>query len=257
MSLISNDWDTDVTRKRVHRTSSIHKFGHSGNITTVVAPLSNGNVYQTPTSAAALEILSDNVNDTSAGTGAQAITVEGLDANWEPQEEVIELNGLTAVDLVKTYTRVFRAWVSRSGTYADAATPSHVGTITVRGNGAGVSWILIDATEFPVSQSACAVYTVPLGYKAVIRSLVLNVASAKVVDFWLFQRPHCNDVTPPYSGTMRIIYQAHALAGPMQVKPKSPWGEFIGPCDLGFMCKVATGTGDASADFEIQLIKDR
>ena len=47
-----------------------------------------------------LEIVSDNVNDASGGTGIQAVDIHYLDTNGDEQEETITLDGTTPVDTV-------------------------------------------------------------------------------------------------------------------------------------------------------------
>ena len=99
----------------------VRKFGR-GTIGTSWTTISSGGVeYQTPTSAAALEILSSSAADDSDFQ----VTVFGLDGNWDRQSEVVTLNGTTAVDLANTYTRIYRMYVSRSGDYASGSTASH------------------------------------------------------------------------------------------------------------------------------------
>jgi len=58
------------------------------------------------TSAEIVQISSDSINDTSAGTGLRTATIYGLDDNHVEQFEVITLDGTTLVDSVNTYLRV-------------------------------------------------------------------------------------------------------------------------------------------------------
>jgi hypothetical protein len=114
---------------------------------------SAGGNYNWLTSASIVEALSDDANDTSAGTGARTIQIWGLDANYDEQTEVISLNGTTAVDSANTYIRVFRAKVLTAGSGGTAA-----GTITVRVDGGGST-----VAEIPegYNRTEMAVYTVP------------------------------------------------------------------------------------------------
>lgn len=59
----------EVAKGNVAKHSLVHKFG-AGDVGTTLVPITQSGTYQTPTTAQALEFVSDNVNDTSAGTGA-------------------------------------------------------------------------------------------------------------------------------------------------------------------------------------------
>jgi len=62
--------------------------------------------YIWQSTAVPLEILSDNVNDTSAGTGVRTVFVIGLDDDYETITETVTMNGLTPANLVNSYMRV-------------------------------------------------------------------------------------------------------------------------------------------------------
>ena len=67
---------------------------------------SGGGDYPFLTVATSLELLSSNVNDTSAGTGAQTVRVDGLDANYVEISQTVTLNGTTPVVLVTPLFRI-------------------------------------------------------------------------------------------------------------------------------------------------------
>ncbi len=67
-----------------------------------------GGDYPYLTSAETLDISSDNVNDTFGGSGAESVTVFGLDGNLDFIFETKNLNGTTPVTTVKSYFRSFR-----------------------------------------------------------------------------------------------------------------------------------------------------
>jgi len=92
-----------------------------------------------------------NAND----TGAATVVVSGLDSNWEFQNEVVVLNGTTAVDLANTYIRMNRMSVITAGTTGGAE-----GTIVCRIDGAGTTAAVIDNGN---NQTLMAVYTIPNG----------------------------------------------------------------------------------------------
>tara|TARA_R110000868_G_scaffold317557_1_gene578394 strand:- start:583 stop:1365 length:783 start_codon:yes stop_codon:yes gene_type:complete len=253
MSTINhNDWGLSVAEGKISRYSVVNKFGHSDTIGTSFAPVAEGNVYQTPRTVQSLEILSSSTSDTSTGPGAKTMRVIGLGSDWRQQSEDVIMNGTTAVPLTKTWFRVYRLYMLTSGTYATAAAGTHVGAITLRGAGAGATWAVITATDFPKGQSTIAAYTVPLGYTAYMINQEVHVASTKAVDFLMFQRPDANQVDTPYSA-MRVVNEHNSVSEQAGTMYKLPRGPFVGPCDIGMMAKVASGTGSASVEFELAL----
>ena len=56
--------------------------------------------------AVTLDIVSDDANDTSAGTGARTILIIGLDDNLDEQSEVVTLNGTTVVTTALSYRAI-------------------------------------------------------------------------------------------------------------------------------------------------------
>lgn len=228
----------------------VHKFG-SATVGTSFTPVTYAQVYQTPTAATALEFVG-GVADTAAGAGAAEITVQGLDGNWEEDTRTFDTNGSTPVALPTDLTRLYRWFVSASGSYATATSGSHSTTLTIRVAGAGATWAQLDATDIAKGQSEIACYTVPLGKHAYVLSQHVQVDSTKSADVLFLQRPNANDVTAPYSGTLRLINQFFGVADEAHSRPDTPvGGPFVGPCDLIHLGRVGTGTGSIAIDFEI------
>ena len=242
-----------VARGQISEYTSNHRFGTYDSVTTTFVPIARGGVYQTPTTAAALEVVSDDANDTSAGTGARTVTITGLDANWVEQTETVSMNGTTAVALSNTYIRVYYMVVATSGTYGNATAASHVGTITLQGTGAGVIWMQIYAGNFPRGVSECGVFTVPSGKTALIEYHYLSVESNKPATVIVFKRDNPDTVTAPYSAVTAEFELAGIQGFATLMDIAAPEGPFVGPCDIGFMARLATGTGSVSVAFEIIL----
>lgn len=231
---------------------AITKFGHNTAVTTTLAPVCNDGIYQMPTTAAALEVVSDDINDTAAGTGARTVTITGLDGDWAETSEIITLNGTTPVATVGTYTRIFRMRVTTTGTYATAAAGSHAGTITLRAAGAGAEWARIDDFQgYGVGTTQIAAYTVPAGSKAFILGKAMEVDATKTstaANILLFVRERA-DEDP--GGPMIMQEQEDGLSGSFKFEPLSPFGPFEGPCDILFMASTNSNVADVSVDFEI------
>lgn len=247
----------DVAEGNVPGMSIVHKFGHNDLVGTSLVPVAHGGVYQTPATIQALELVSSDVNDTSAGTGARKVVIEGLGTGWAAQSETVIMNGITPVALANSYFRVFRAYVTESGTYATSAAGSHAGTLTLQGSGAGSVWAQIEVESgLGAGQSQVAMYTVPAGKTAYVLSKLITVETTKVVNVIMFKREHADDVTTPYTGCMRMVEQHTGVADTVAFSPSVPLGPFPEMTDIGFFAKVSTGTASVSIDFEILLVDD-
>lgn len=245
----------EVAKGNVPKHSLVHKFG-AGTVTTTLRPVTLSGFYRTPTTATALEFVSDNANDTSAGTGAREVTIVGLDSSWNEVSQTVTTNGTTAVALGTNLIRLYRWYVSSSGTYATQTTGSHAGTLTIQESGGGNVWSILNTSPFSVSQSEIACYTVPAGHTGYLLSKSVSIDSNKTVDVFFFQRPNADDVATPYSGAMRLIEKEIGVTGSIDFRMIAPKGPFVGPCDIGFMAVVGSGTSDASSEFELLLVED-
>lgn len=243
----------EVAKGNVAGHSLVHKFG-AGQISSIFAPVSQTSSYQTPTTAQALEFVSSSGNDTSAGTGAREITIFGLDSNWEEVTQTLDTNGTTAVQLGTDLTRLYRWFVSESGTYATETTGSHVGTLTIRDSGGGGNdWSQLPISPFPVGQSQIGAYTIPSGKTGYLMSKNVFTDTGKTADIYFFQRTNVDTVAAPYS-SMRLVERQVGVSGGYNIETKSPKGPFVGPCDVGFMGKVASGTAEVSVEFELLIV---
>lgn len=244
------DWGVDVQLGKTEFTV-VHRFGHNDNVGTAFVPIAVGGVYQTPTTVATLEIVSDNTVDTSGGSGAQKISVEGLTASWGVTVQEVTLNGTTPVTLTTDLIRAYRVQVIESGTYANSSIGSHVGNLTLQEVGGGDTWGVIEASEFAKGTSEIGSFTIPLGMTGYISNLDVSTDSSKSATVILFARENAGVVAAPYTGVMKTIKQMGGISGEESHSPKVPFGPFVGPCDIGFLGKFSTGSGEINVDFEI------
>ena len=254
---VVSDYGTDVGAGLNTDRSVISKFGESIGVGTGYEPVAIGQVYQTPqaSGATALRVKAGNTNDTAAGSGAREVTLEGLDETGAFVTEALATAGTSASSVTTTtWLRVFRAFVSASGTYATAAAGSHAAAIVIETTG-GTVWATIDATGFPKGQSQIGVYTIPLGKVGYVREYHLSVSTsgAKTVDFIMFQRQNILEASPPYSG-MRAIHELLGIGSSVDFEYKIPV-KLPALTDFGFMAKGAS-TPDASVEFTIELVDE-
>lgn len=232
----------------------VHKFGSISGVTTTLTPITTSGTYPTPTTLTSLELLSDNTNDALAGTGARTVEVIGLSTGFTEITEIVEMNGTTAVALSNQFYRVYRMKVVTSGTYASSVASSHAGDLTLRVVSAGATWaqIIVDG-GFGLGQSEIGVYTIPAGKTGFVNFKDFDVESAKNASAYFFIREGVDVVSAPYT-PMQVKEIHRNQSGHHSVHPVSPFGPFVGPCDIGFMGKAISGTANIQAEFEIELI---
>ena len=156
-------FDLQVSRGDVFGHESLYKFGFNSDVDQTEETIwTQGGDYPWPTAAFTAYIVSDDAADTSAGTGARTVTVQGLDENYVFQSVDVALNGTTEVQVgdANGWLRVFRAFVLTAGSAGTAA-----GTILIQTTGGGT----IYANLSNGNQTQMALYTVPAG-----RSLFLD-----------------------------------------------------------------------------------
>ena len=136
-------------------TSAEHVWAYSG-------------TYTWPAAATTMDITSSSAADTSAGTGARTVVIEGLDADYAEISETITMNGQTAVVSTNTYLRVHRAYVATAGTGLTNAGLIYVADSVVTHTSGVPSDLTEIATTIEVGngQTLQAFYTVPAGYTA-------------------------------------------------------------------------------------------
>ena len=75
-----------------------------------------GGLYPFLTASTALEIVSSDVNDSAAGTGARTVSVAGLNSSYVPVNQTLTLNGTTPVAIPTALFRIQNIRISSAGT---------------------------------------------------------------------------------------------------------------------------------------------
>jgi len=233
----------------------VHKFGRNLAVPTSFVGVSVGGLYLTPQVAAAtnLRVKAGNTNDTAAGSGARGITLLGLDETGAEVEETLATAGVSASSTTSaTFIRLYRAYVSTSGTYGTTTAGSHAADIVIENGAGGTDWLTIDSTGYPRGQSEVAFYSVPLGKTAYVTSIQCSVQSNKTADIVMVQRRDILDAAVPYQA-MRTVLQLGAVAGHASLRPATPFGPFPALTDIGFLSKGAA-VSEVDVNFEIVRI---
>lgn len=205
-------------------------------------------VIPLPPSAITMEVASDSVNDTAAGTGAQLVEIHGLDASWDEINETVALNGTTPVALLNSYLRINNFHVMRAGIGEVAA-----GTIKLRATGVGVEYDRITPGNNVDLQ---AHFTVPDKYMAFIHvvntgTITDNVNTAARVFLQAKADWHDRSLIPVYHFNKTSVFKDGS--GPM---PIGLW--FPARCDIKLSAQRVVGaqTVFASGNFNIYKFLD-
>jgi hypothetical protein len=211
----TTEWFQEIAEGNNDNYTIIHKFGHNDDAGTSWEDVwENGGVYVWLTAAVTLEAISADANDDAGGSGAQTITIEGLDANFDEISETITMNGTDPTTATtKSFLRVNRAYVATTGTYAGTTLGGNAGIITIRTSSGGATHALIDAEGTTAhSQTGIARYTVPNGKIAYMFDVNIVVDSAKTTEMILFERNNADDVTTPFEPN-RMKIHLHGVTG--------------------------------------------
>lgn len=159
-------FELQVARGQISWHRSVTVFGYNSDVDTSLETVwPYGGLLPYPSNALQLSVSSDNANDTSAGTGARTVYLEGLDADHNTISEVVTLNGQTAVTTAKSYLHINNCYVLTAGSGNSAAGTIYFGTGVVT---AGVPATVYDVIQFDYNARVTGSYTVPAGYTAYV-----------------------------------------------------------------------------------------
>jgi hypothetical protein len=169
-------FELQVARGQVggHRNVTVFGFNPDVDQTQVsVWPLPS--LITFPAAALQMTVSSSSANDTSAGTGARTIVVQGLDANYNEVTETVTLNGQTAVTMTASLLRVNYAYVATAGSGNSAAGTIYVGTGVVT---AGVPATVYDIIKLDYNTTTTGSYTIPAGHTGYVSQGLFSAGQA-------------------------------------------------------------------------------
>ena len=161
---LTEPFELQVARGQITAHRSVTVFGYNPDVdqTRVTVWPYTGIIPITETPLQ-LKVSSSDANDTAAGTGARTVYVAGLDANHNEIEEIVTLNGQTAVLTTQSFLHINNAYVATAGSGLSAAGDIYFGDGVVT---AGVPATVYDLIKFDYNQRITGSYTVPAGHTA-------------------------------------------------------------------------------------------
>lgn len=157
--------------------SAIHKFGRNPNVGNVPETIwMHGGIYQylDVGSDSTVYAYSASSDDGAGNDGAQTITVQGLDNNFNLIEETITVNGAAST---ASFLRVYRAFVATAGVLT-----TNDGNILISTAAAGAGTVLADigviggGQTTGLGQTQLALYTIPAGKTGYLTTWNVGVA---------------------------------------------------------------------------------
>jgi len=158
--------------------ANVHKFGAvSTTSATYDTVWSKGGAYAFPSSASVVTVASSSGTDSdTANTGAETITIQGLDGSYNEVEETLSLNGSTGVTGNQQFLRVHRAFIASGVT--------NVGNIDIKHGSTVICYI-----SAGMGQTQVAYYTVPAGKTAYLKAFAATQNKNQENSVRMFQRP--------------------------------------------------------------------
>lgn len=155
--------------------------------------------YDWMTTAETIDVESDNVADTSTGTGARKIKLIGLDANWDKISEDITMNGTTAVTSVNSYIRILRAFVIEAGTFQSPC-GVNTGNITFTSATQGEQSYMQEGK----GKTTGSRWSIPRNIDGYLTRIAVQCPTTRPIDFILYVRNNGNLTSVPYGGARQI-----------------------------------------------------
>ena len=241
-------FELQVSRGQIMGHTSITVFGYNPDVDTTEETIwPDGGTIVHPTTASVLKVSSTSANDTSAGTGARTVFIEGLDGSYNVISETVILTGQTAVNTTNSYMYVNQLYVVTVGSGGENAGVINVGTGVVT---AGVPAVLYDLIAAGYNTRTTAHYCVPAGYTAYLVQGAITAGQASgSTSVTAFLKQHGPDgiLRVAAVSTLNNGSVSYAFTYPITVAEKN----CIGASALG-----SAANNSASAFFNIVLIKN-
>lgn len=199
-------------------------------------PLWGGDAYSWLESASTVRVASAHADDTSSGAGVQAVTVHGLDADWDPVSATIVPAGTgEGAESVEQFVRVFRAYVNQTGT----ARSLNQGRIDVK---AGAALVAVIQPETGVSHDLF--YTVPRRKRLYVSHVRATASMDKLTNV------RCYAYLP--DGGLQMLFETSPFSGTLTQSFGGHMGPYPERTDV--WCEAAAAAGDATTELFLDVL---
>jgi len=230
-----------IARGDMVRYSSIHKLGavpamsqnNSGTVWDISDTLYPWTALDTP---AVINVERNDVLD-----NGHTVTIQGLDSNWNFQEETVTISGADTLG-TKLFRRVNRAF------YTDGSL-SNTGNIDLEAGAAGGTTVArITAGQ---GQTLMAVHTVPANYKAYIMQGVMTCQAGADASGFMYVRYNTT------GAAFRVAHTFEISGGGPYIYPFTTPIEIPEKSDIDVRATVRSNNARITAAFDMVLFKFR
>ena len=226
-------FELHVQRGFIEGHFAVQKFGYAVSVSSSEVEVWNGGAsYIYPTSAGPVTMAATSGTNTSSN-----IFIQGLDADYNLQQETMTLNATTTVTSANEYIRIFRAFVTN-----DADANERV-DLYLGGNR--------NATLEPgENQTLMALYTVPAGYTGYLNQINLSTGTEtanRFVRFRVKQREVGGVFVTKAKYTLSDMYAEEVYPYPLVISEKS---------DIKITAQSSSAVNEVASLFSILLIKN-
>jgi len=244
--------DLAIAQGYVSGYRSFRKFGINRAVGTTFEEIwSAGGPYNWLQAASAVRIKAGGAStDDAASTGALEITVNGLDEDWNEASETIVTAGASAsAPTTTTFIRVYRAYVSQTGTYTGA----NDGDIDVETTGG----TLVARVTEGLGQTLMAITSVPAKHTLwLTRFRVIVGDTNKEASVCIHKRDRADVVTPPFGVHRTMATFDRVVSGNSANVVYQSYSSVPEKSDLWIRANTTSGTASVSAGFDYILTRN-
>lgn len=223
---VQEPYELQVSKGQIAGATALYKFGFNPDINgTEETVWGTGGNYPYLTSASTVYISSSSTADSNGGTGANTVTVEGVDGSYNAKSVTVNMNGQTQVQVgdASSWLRVNRIFVATSGSGGTAAGDIYVANSGVSsGVPTGVTYAHVIQGA---NQSQIAVYTVPAGYSLYLDDVTFTsailLANKRVTASFVTRGFGSNTFRTRIIQTMQSALLVLPLTYPLKVEEKT------------------------------------
>lgn len=239
----------EVQKGNVSGHSMVHKFGRNMAVPNGSWEFINqlGSTGWPLSVAETVRVAAGHAQDSTGGSGAREITIQGIDSNLNEVTATLTPAGTSAgAASSDSFWRVHRCWISSAGTYGGANTSD----VTVEDSSGAQSLIQIAEDE---GQTQFGGFTVPTGKTGYLLSVHIQVDANKAADIRCFTRKDIDDVTVPVKSKRLRLYFDGVL-GEFQFIPSGPEFSIDQKSDIWFEANGSGALTEVSCEFSLLLV---